>query len=68
MQMRISPETCRSKSKRHYHDQQIALKDVDEPLRLVAYTDQDSNKEYHFITNAHHLKASEISAIYKERW
>ena len=37
-------------------------------MRLVAYIDQDSNQEYHFITNAHHLKASEISAIYKERW
>jgi IS4 transposase len=37
-------------------------------LRLIAYTDQETGQEYRFITNAYHLKASEIPAIYKERW
>ena len=56
------------KAKGITNDQQITLKDIDDPLRLIAYTDQESGQEYRFITNAHHLKASEISAIYKERW
>ncbi len=50
------------------NDQAIRLKGVKEPLRLVAYTDAETGVEYRFVTNAHHLKAKEIAAIYKERW
>ncbi len=35
---------------------------------MVAYTDAETGVEYRFVTNAHHLKAKEIAAIYKERW
>jgi len=50
------------------NDQTIRLKGVEKPLRLVAYTDQETGIEYRFVTNAHHLKAKEIADIYKERW
>jgi hypothetical protein len=50
------------------NDQAIRLKGVKESLRLVAYTDAETGIEYRFVTNAHHLKAKEIAAIYKERW
>jgi hypothetical protein len=50
------------------NDQQIKLKGIDDPLRLVAYTDLETGQEYRFVTNAHHLKAAEVAAIYKERW
>jgi hypothetical protein len=50
------------------NDQQIRLKGINDPLRLVAYTDPETGKEYRYVTNAHHLKASEITEIYKERW
>jgi hypothetical protein len=50
------------------NDQQIMLKGISDPLRLIAYTDAETGVEYRFLTNAGHLKASEIAAIYKERW
>jgi Transposase DDE domain/Domain of unknown function (DUF4372) len=50
------------------NDQTIRLKGVDQPLRLVAYTDPATGIDYRFVTNAHHLKAKEITEIYKERW
>jgi len=50
------------------NDQEIKLKGIAEPLRLVAYTEPETGKEYRYITNAHHLKAVEIAEIYKERW
>ncbi len=50
------------------NDQLIKLNGIDAPLRLVAYTDQETGQEYRFVTNAHHLKAAEIASIYKERW
>ncbi len=56
------------KSKGVTNDQQIRLKGIVEPLRLVAYTDPETGKEYRYVTNAHHLKASEVTEIYKERW
>ena len=37
-------------------------------LRLVCYTDTDTEKEYEFITNNIKLAASTIVAIYKSRW
>lgn len=49
-------------------DQLIRLRGISQPLRLVHYTDLASGVEYEFITNAHHLKASEIAEIYRERW
>ena len=56
------------KSRGVTNDQQIKLKKIADPLRLVAYTDLETAQEYRFVTNAHHLKAAEIAAIYKERW
>jgi hypothetical protein len=50
------------------NDQAIRLKGVEQPLRLVAYTDPATGIDYRFVTNAHHLKAKEITEIYKERW
>ena len=50
------------------NDQQIKLKGIAKPLRLVAYTDPETGKNYRYVTNAHHLKASEVAEIYKERW
>jgi hypothetical protein len=40
----------------------------EQPLRLVACTDPATGIEYRFVTTAHHLKAKEITEIYKERW
>lgn len=56
------------KSRGVTNDQQIKLKKIADPLRLVAYTDLETGQEYRFVTNAHDLKAAEIAAIYKERW
>lgn len=50
------------------NDQTIRLKGVEQPLRLVNYTDSETGVDYRFVTNAHHLKAKEIADIYKERW
>jgi hypothetical protein len=49
-------------------DQQIRLKGITDPLRLVGYTDQETGKKYRYVTNAHHLKATEVAEVYKERW
>lgn len=49
------------------NDQQIRLNGVEAPFRLVEYTDPKTGREYRFLTNAHHLKASEVAALYKER-
>jgi len=56
------------KSRGVNNDQQIRLKGIVDPLRLVAYTDPETGTEYRYVTNAHHLKASEVAEIYKERW
>lgn len=47
------------------NDQQIRLNGVEAPLRLVEYIDPETGREYRFLTNAHHLKASEVAALYK---
>lgn len=39
-----------------------------EPLRLVGYTDPESNKYYEFLTNNRELPAEVIADIYKARW
>ncbi len=49
-------------------DCQIKLGDIPEHLRLVAYTDPETGIEYRFITNATHLTAKTVAALYKERW
>ena len=48
--------------------QRIRLNGVGAPLRLIEYTDPETGREYSFLSNAHHLKAAEIAALYKERW
>jgi len=50
------------------NDQQIRLNGVAAPLRLVQCIDPETGQEHRFLTNAHHLKAAEIAALYKERW
>ena len=37
-------------------------------LRRIGYRDPETAKHYVFLTNALHLSASTIAAIYKERW
>jgi len=49
-------------------DETIRLKGVKNPLRLVEYTNPEDGHTYRFVTNAHHIKAKEITDIYKKRW
>ena len=49
-------------------DRAILLGSIPTPLRLVRYHDQETGKEYRFVTNADHLDARTIAALYKERW
>jgi transposase len=49
-------------------DQAILLGNIPQPLRMVNYRDPETGKEYRFVTNADHLKAKTIAALYKERW
>jgi len=44
-------------------DQKIKLGDIPDDLRLVSYTDPETGQEYEFITNAHHLEATTVSAL-----
>lgn len=39
-----------------------------EPLRMVHYQDPETGKELTFVTNANHLDAGTIAALYKEHW
>ncbi len=50
------------------NDQTIKLRKMDSSLRLIAYTDPETGKEYEFLTNATHLRAQTIADLYKERW
>ena len=38
------------------------------PLRRVGWHDPETGKEYVFLTNARHLAATTIAAVYKARW
>lgn len=38
------------------------------PLRRVGWRDAETGKDYIFLTNAFHLSAQTIAALYKERW
>lgn len=49
-------------------DRAILLGNIPQPLRLVAYRDPETDKEYRFVTNADHLDAKTIADLYKERW
>ena len=39
-----------------------------ESLRLIRYWDNESNKEFTYLTNAKHLRAQQIANLYKNRW
>ena len=39
-----------------------------ESLRFIRYWDNESNKEFTYLTNAKHLTAQQISNLYKNRW
>ena len=49
-------------------DATIQLGDIPEPLRMIVYYDEESDKEYRFVSNAHDLTAQTIAELYKERW
>lgn len=49
-------------------DREIILRGTQTPLRQVNYTDPETGKELRFVTNADHLDAKTIAALYKERW
>ena len=39
-----------------------------ESLRFIRYWDNESNKEFTYLTNAKHLTAQQITNLYKNRW
>ena len=54
-------------------DAQIELTDYSskhypETLRLVRYWDEESKREFTYLTNAKHLTAQQIADLYKSRW
>jgi len=49
-------------------DQKIKLKGQQADFRLIDFVDQDTGKEYQFLTNSLTLKATQLAALYKERW
>ena len=49
-------------------DKKVNLKNIDGTFRVVHFVDSDSNEEYKFLTNAHHIPASTVAKLYKERW
>ena len=49
-------------------DREILLRGIKTPLRQVNYTDPETGKELRFVTNADHLDAKTVAALYKERW
>jgi transposase len=46
----------------------VAKKAYPKPLRKIKYKDKETKKFYEFLTNGMEREASEIAAIYKERW
>ncbi|PIE46682.1 MAG: hypothetical protein CSA42_07235 [Gammaproteobacteria bacterium] len=50
------------------NDQTVQLRNMDSTLRLVEYTDPETEKNYQYFTNADHLTAKTIANLYKERW
>ncbi|EKD87941.1 MAG: hypothetical protein ACD_35C00131G0001, partial [uncultured bacterium] len=49
-------------------DQKVKLPGYTYTFRRIHYVDPDTGNEYQFLTNSTRLKASEVAAIYKERW
>lgn len=49
-------------------DQKVKLKGFTTDYRLVEYEDPETGKMYRFLTNSMSLKATEVAALYKERW
>lgn len=49
-------------------DQKVKLKGMQTDFRVVEYEDPDTKKTYQYLTNSLELPASEIAALYKERW
>jgi len=56
------------KSKGILADRQIRLNGVKEKLRLIHYLDSERGIDYRFLTNAHHISATIVADLYKERW
>ncbi|WP_176360061.1 IS4 family transposase [Desulfosediminicola ganghwensis] len=49
-------------------DQKIKIPGYQFTFRRIIYVDPETGIEYQFVTNSRKLKASEVAAIYKERW
>jgi hypothetical protein len=49
-------------------DQKVKLKGHTFTFRRIIYVDPETGITYQFLTNSKKLRASEIAAIYKERW
>jgi len=49
-------------------DQKVKLPDYTYTFRRIKYVDPETGIEYQFLTNSRKLNASEVAAIYKERW
>jgi transposase len=49
-------------------DQKVKLPGYTNTFRRIHYVDPETGNEYQFLTNSTKLKASEVAAIYKERW
>ena len=49
-------------------DQKVKLPGHCTTFRQINYIDPETGIEYQFLTNSKKLKASEVAAIYKERW
>lgn len=49
-------------------DCKIKLKGEQTDFRLIHYTDPETGIEYKFLTNSLQLPASQVAALYKERW
>jgi len=64
----------KDKSKGVLYDQTIMLnnhyakKDYPEKMRLIKFRDEETGKEFVFLTNNFYLKATEIAQLYKHRW
>lgn len=49
-------------------DQKVKFKGYTFTFRRIVYLDPETGITYQFLTNSRKLKASEVAAIYKERW
>lgn len=49
-------------------DQKVKLPGYTYTFRRIDYVDPETGNEYQFLMNSTRLKASEVAAIYKERW